>query len=1540
MEDVIGSQMTAIKCKTVATTIPVCCQDIQCPGATSGQPCQLYPTMYDENAYDLTKGFTYDFSDDTDDLWYACMLNLQGSEPMWMVQNPLSLGLSYTDPKPVGWGAFYCYKTPSPPPPSLPPTCTAPNTDSCIVNFVQLNNDGVCQDGGKVSVSGGTVDATESLCDLGTDFTDCGTRCSPTAAFDPLPATVSGTGRRLRELSEVGAIEVWASDTAHFFGQKVFTSDSSQREMTIRLDPARPYRYWTLRSYQPDGRLRLDSLRFYEGQTQQTSYTGRRLQTQPYVPGGQAELKAIYDAMLKPLGYSMPTSAKEATAFAKHALASKGIEWNDAPQEPAASSASPSPSSPTSPPVLTAAWWEVLDTKMHEFFPQYHTSTPRRALSSTPAASLATAIAVVNLTDGGSPNAIAAEEQLLDSVCRRIGTCAYSLEAHPILDQQVKPDYVETATYRDDTLYASYLLSTALAPIVSIVQSVGLVCVAADCGVFCSLCREVGGGNEDTTSVYTQPHSNTNTTNTLNTTNTTNPVTRAIEAAFASTDVAQCLSDHACVEDVSRRAAVELGTVSMAMPTLEAATIANYDLFEQAKEEMAATDVIFEERIEGRRLARKRHRQRMRMLLARPPHESKNGGFRRMSEEPEESEENMEEASEDSEAAEEASTDTPESPEKKLTEAFLSMDPNQRLLFAATSHTVELMIEADEKGEIPDHAKLTDLHHKTLRVWASLGGEHSEEEICLDPHIKFKLIKCRLYFSLVGNTLKNRRKMKEQPPKRRKLSEDYKQSVKDMVHENLKKSCCAKYDNGTVHCGQQYCEAHFARESLKRVSKMLHVVHSKNNSGSLTPSMKAVIENFLHTDLHHDHECKQQSENSHPALRRECLAKSLIKHAGARYGFDADTVRQYLKKFGFEPGEAMKKFHKATGVIKSVTDMGKTTRSQFRKSGSEEHARGHKEAAALLNQFRDETRRLQEQEEDLEDTDQDTDQDNAMVPSRKHGFAHAAMHVRHKWEQRGNFTKQWKHHMRQIQRAKREQRRAFTGRHGVADQEAKPEEFYSLKHAFSHMPSPTLAHDIIQADEGSMSQRFGKAAQSLGGLYTRFVDLRRQANENQRLAENRRKLRGRRMAEATRISSKLYEQLESKHGRQLQEANPNVYELPKEHRLSWLHDYMDWNSIADEWTRLYTIFTKRNAMRLEGRSMNEILKAHPTGYTRMDDPHRFSFSRVGDALRRLWYAKTNNTYEHFKKFAHSKHDVAGRHEPKHLGKASRRLEAALGSVIEAPFTITRTRLFTSTSQVEEVSPSLANPFDAAYRYIISIVNCYLVKPEPRPVQSALGSNEPVGESTDGTALKVLRTSDDRLCFPAIPFIIPAIPTFRELLGFYESWNTLSYEEFCYRDHATEFLDKTFSDAGLDSTSAAGWALGLPGLLRVAEGIDSIWRFVLVGTSTTGPERAGSLICGILEFGGVSAFSTHTPLLLANNCVHCLYAVDIHPLSGHLPIVWACACPRGRVRRRTACRRGYFGHVQIQGWRGGEAKEKGGEGAEEEAKQGRQEGGKE
>jgi len=79
-------------------------------------------------------------------------------------------------PPPIG--------SPSPRPPPRPPFCNYVSENNCTVNFIDHTNDGVCDDGGLVSVNYGRVDAETSICPLGMDSNDCGERCKD---FPPPP---------------------------------------------------------------------------------------------------------------------------------------------------------------------------------------------------------------------------------------------------------------------------------------------------------------------------------------------------------------------------------------------------------------------------------------------------------------------------------------------------------------------------------------------------------------------------------------------------------------------------------------------------------------------------------------------------------------------------------------------------------------------------------------------------------------------------------------------------------------------------------------------------------------------------------------------------------------------------------------------------------------------------------------------------------------------------------------------------------------------------------------------------------------------------------------------------------------------------------------------------------------------------------------------------------------------------------------------------------------------------------------------------------
>ena len=100
-------------------------------------------------------------------------------------------------------------------------------------------------------------------------------------------------------------------------------------------------------------------------------------------------------------------------------------------------------------------------------------------------------------------------------------------------------------------------------------------------------------------------------------------------------------------------------------------------------------------------------------------------------------------------------------------------------------------------------------------------------------------------------------------------------------------------------------------------------------------------------------------------------------------------------------------------------------------------------------------------------------------------------------------------------------------------------------------------------------------------------------------------------------------------------------------------------------------------------------------------------------------------------------------------------------------------------------------------------------------------------------------------------MIPTIPTWRKFTNTegvdYES---LSYEEYCtgegYQQRARDFFESTL---GVSIKSDLSRWLGVGGLLRGAEGIDSIDNFVQ-SSRTSGSEAVGFVLCGVVELGGV------------------------------------------------------------------------------------------
>ena len=205
-----------------------------------------------------------------------------------------------------------------------------------------------------------------------------------------------------------------------------------------------------------------------------------------------------------------------------------------------------------------------------------------------------------------------------------------------------------------------------------------------------------------------------------------------------------------------------------------------------------------------------------------------------------------------------------------------------------------------------------------------------------------------------------------------------------------------------------------------------------------------------------------------------------------------------------------------------------------------------------------------------------------------------------------------------------------------------------------------------------------------------------------------------------------------------------LHELPERHALSWVHEVVDWREVVTHGSHLYDVMRRRAAARAEGkRTHAEITKAHPTGWSLLDNPKYTQPSVVGDAVRRVLHRKENGGADPPWHHPKLRHRVRRRMEEEGSVSHVRRLAVAfLEGTIAAPFAFADKMLPNGViTRASEVSL-----WEAAIRYVVSsTIGCYFVKPEKTPV-STFGGGSFGG---DGDSLGVLRPTEEKLCFPAV-----------------------------------------------------------------------------------------------------------------------------------------------------------------------------------------------
>jgi len=302
-----------------------------------------------------------------------------------------------------------------------------------------------------------------------------------------------------------------------------------------------------------------------------------------------------------------------------------------------------------------------------------------------------------------------------------------------------------------------------------------------------------------------------------------------------------------------------------------------------------------------------------------------------------------------------------------------------------------------------------------------------------------------------------------------------------------------------------------------------------------------------------------------------------------------------------------------------------------------------------------------------------------------------------------------------------------------------------------------------------------------------------------------------------------------------------------------VHELVNWDNVFDEGSRLYSIVRARHKLREAGTPHAEIVKQQPTGYHYLDSAHHSSPSIAGDAVRRVLYRKETGTDPPW-------------HEPSVLNRVHRRMSertdggegrgnhlrrlgvAFFEATVAAPFAFVDMLMPTGVT----VKQSEISFWEAILRYVVSsTVGCYFVAPVKE--QSETQGDE---GTQDGDRMFVMRPSAEKLCFPAFPFAMPQIPTFRDLTGTVGvDVYALSYHDYCHGDgSATQITADSIEALGINPRSE-NVLLPNAAVLRGAEALDSILNAADSGSSDVpNTMNAGRVLCSICQLGGLIYFT--------------------------------------------------------------------------------------
>lgn len=1170
--------------------------------------------------------------------------------------------------------------------------------------------------------------------------------------------------------AENGGFEIWYSDVSAFFGTRARTVLQGTGHLPLthvyRIDKDErgddaTGRYVTLRIFHPHKRLRLDWMRVTGGEDPPS------MPPPPLPLGGSGRrLFASEDSV------AAENAAHDAPEFV-------GGIGEEPAQDPNGDQAERGSEDRGDAPFADGSgWWHALEVHHH---PDdgwlYARRVPPGADGISAASSLGLAVALADARETEVPVAYHGQAVTLDAMCAWLSSklgCHRGDHWSLLYNRQVGLTAHEPAASEDDADWATQVLSVAIEPVVYVLLEDSLRCAACSAndwgvdGLICASCDPtLRGGRGD----YER-------------------ALRLVEAkiggggARSSRSVPVCVSSALCLGEVAAEVAVDMGAVT-AMPLssrLSALAEANELLLMGAVVDFPSAHAPHDGN--GREELLRSHRAQVERLVGPPnllagwsraPPAGYGSNGRRLAEQAEQAEQEGKEPT--------------------------TMTATEYSMKLQTEHTCYMIVMAENRSAaLASHAIATQLW---LQMDAGGNGPKNSGDVCADCQHPNTTHACRAHFALVGRML-TRMLAREEMAAKRAADEAHAHSEgahrKRVLEEHVRKtvgdSCCARMPDGREECGQRFCEIHAQKTARKRAATVVRRLHEAGHPAAKTmggAGLQVGID-VIAPELHPDPTCRDTAQR-HPKNQSgptdmECLGRSALHHITKAHGLSSEGLQGHVDKLAKSGmAEGLLGTARAMGLFSErASGGGSKARSPYEKQKVKDGLRANVELEASRRRTEAKQpfgRKLEEKQDDTEEESYDEDDEAMMWMSRPIGRGGGRKLAERHYEGRdmGHHAAQAgvaHHHLHRshrilhagLRRLDLQATRA-TNRHLRAERQhgqprsalPTPDALNSLRDIGSRTMPPLTALLAVQSEEGSLASRFGGGLAGIGALRDRAavaMDAVRERGVARRRTQGERVERRRRvLAERPVDPHKIYDYLEAQQAERSkqqrhrflladgfpppEENAPRILELPESHALSWVHEMVgDWHSVFDEASRLRDVVTRRLEARRAGVSHAESVRKHQTGIEWLDHERYTKPSAVGEAMRRLWHRTAHEGADppwHHRSVGQR---VARRLDEREHGKLRRLAEAFLEGTISAPFTFSDTVLPSGTV----IEGSRVSVWEASLRYLLSsTIGCYFVKPEMQ--RSDTQGAEAGDQGDDGDALKVLRPSAEKLCFPAV-----------------------------------------------------------------------------------------------------------------------------------------------------------------------------------------------